>query len=396
MHLSPARARARDAPRRTSSPGPCRTATRTRSAPPVGPAAISCSSVARAPERCSASRACRYGSVNRGSSTRSPNSERSRRNASGSSPWRRGGRHERLARAVDDLDRLALLVDALGVARPAGDDGRRQAAPSRRRRGCRGRRAAATWGCGRSSRRTAGRPCPGPGRWRSARSARGGRRSRSIPGTGVERRESPRAPCRPAGSGEQRVLRRRRARAGSRPGGRSSTSRLVAGVEQPQLHQLVGLDVVDELDAGVLPAAAGRAEGVLEHPLRERLAHDRPAVGRRRSAASTSARSASVVTGVIRSTIESGKLHLAARSTRPSSGSRSAAKATKLRRATCAVALDVVAGHDGERRRRRARGAGRGPRRRARSWSRRAARRSRSCTTSGASASNSPVTASML
>jgi hypothetical protein len=34
--------------------------------------------------------------------------------------------------------------------------------------------------------------------------------------------------------------------------------RLVAGVEQPELHHLVGLDVVDDLDAGVLERRAPR------------------------------------------------------------------------------------------------------------------------------------------
>ena len=64
--------------------------------------------------------------------------------------------------------------------------------------------------------------------------------------------------------------------------------RLVAGVEQPQLHQLVGHDVVDELHAGVLEGRPAVGEVVLEHPLGERLAHDRPAVldpERRRRAA---------------------------------------------------------------------------------------------------------------
>ena len=54
--------------------------------------------------------------------------------------------------------------------------------------------------------------------------------------------------------------------------------RLVARVEQAQLHQLVGLDVVDDLDADVLVGRAAERERVLEHPLRERLADHRPGV----------------------------------------------------------------------------------------------------------------------
>jgi hypothetical protein len=57
--------------------------------------------------------------------------------------------------------------------------------------------------------------------------------------------------------------------------------RLVAGVEQAQLHQLVRLDVGDELDADVLegrPSCGAALEGVLERPLGERLADHRPRV----------------------------------------------------------------------------------------------------------------------
>ncbi len=54
--------------------------------------------------------------------------------------------------------------------------------------------------------------------------------------------------------------------------------RLVAGVEQPQLHQLVGDDVAHHLHARVLEGRPALAEVVLEHPLRERLAHHGPAV----------------------------------------------------------------------------------------------------------------------
>ncbi|MCY1228875.1 hypothetical protein D9M72_412190 [compost metagenome] len=53
---------------------------------------------------------------------------------------------------------------------------------------------------------------------------------------------------------------------------------LVAGVEQAQLHQFVGFDVFDELDAGVLEGRPPEAEVVLKDPLFERFAHHRPRV----------------------------------------------------------------------------------------------------------------------
>jgi hypothetical protein len=79
----------------------------------------------------------------------------------------------------------------------------------------------------------------------------------------------------------------------------------VAGVQQPQLHELVGLDVVDHLHARVLVRRPAVGEGILEHPLGERLADDGPAVLDAEPLA-TSSRSASVVCGVMRSTIELG------------------------------------------------------------------------------------------
>ena len=53
---------------------------------------------------------------------------------------------------------------------------------------------------------------------------------------------------------------------------------LVAGVEQPQLHQLVGRHVVDEQHVDVLERRAAVGEVVLEHPRRERLGGHRPLV----------------------------------------------------------------------------------------------------------------------
>ncbi len=53
---------------------------------------------------------------------------------------------------------------------------------------------------------------------------------------------------------------------------------LVAGVEQPQLHQLVRPDVLDDLDVDLLQTRAAGGEVVLDDPLRERLRRDRPLV----------------------------------------------------------------------------------------------------------------------
>ena len=54
--------------------------------------------------------------------------------------------------------------------------------------------------------------------------------------------------------------------------------RRMAGVEQPQLHQLERLDVGDELDARGGEIGPARGKAILDHPLRERLGHHRPGV----------------------------------------------------------------------------------------------------------------------
>ena len=54
----------------------------------------------------------------------------------------------------------------------------------------------------------------------------------------------------------------------------------MASVEQPELHVLVGLDVGHELGARPLPGWPSLREAVLDHPLRERLGHDRPSIAR--------------------------------------------------------------------------------------------------------------------
>ena len=54
---------------------------------------------------------------------------------------------------------------------------------------------------------------------------------------------------------------------------------LMPGVEQPQLHMLVGLHIVDDLDAGVFVGRTSGGEIVFEHPLEEGLGDDRPGIG---------------------------------------------------------------------------------------------------------------------
>ena len=81
--------------------------------------------VARAPTSCSESSHRVYASANRSFAARSPNSCSSWMNASGSSCCRAAAAMTRSLQLVDDLDRLALLVDAFGVAGPRRDDERR-------------------------------------------------------------------------------------------------------------------------------------------------------------------------------------------------------------------------------------------------------------------------------
>ena len=49
-------------------------------------------------------------------------------------------------------------------------------------------------------------------------------------------------------------------------------------IEEPQFHQLIGFDVVDELGALAVPGRAAEGEVVLDHPLDEGLRHQRPSV----------------------------------------------------------------------------------------------------------------------
>ena len=92
----------------------------------ASPYAAAISNVARAPSRCSESSAHRYASTNRGCDGEIAEhvgvfDERRRVLV-----LRPGQRHQRVGQLVLDVDGLALLVDAFGVARPAGDGRRRQ------------------------------------------------------------------------------------------------------------------------------------------------------------------------------------------------------------------------------------------------------------------------------
>ena len=285
--------------------------------------------------------------ANRSSSTRSPNSSRLRTNASGSSRCVCAVAFSVSREPVDDLDRLAVLVDALGVPRP----GRPRPAPQRSisppcSRLCRitgsshlGIRSELS----AHSRATVSRTC--------------GLENRSIelalvgvqvdPRHGVQRRRRLPVHVGEQELGEQRVL----AHVVHQPVAREVAEvaqRLVAGVEQPQLHQLVRLDVVDDLRAGVLQRRPPEAELVLEHPLRERLAHHRPLV----LDAEPLGQSGAVVVGGDRGDAVDHAvgephllLHPLAELRVPQPGERGEAAAGGV-----AVALDVVAGQHGERR----------------------------------------------
>ena len=52
----------------------------------------------------------------------------------------------------------------------------------------------------------------------------------------------------------------------------------MAAVEQPELREFVRRDIGDQRRAAVLEARPARGKAVLDHPLRERLGDDRPSV----------------------------------------------------------------------------------------------------------------------
>ena len=54
--------------------------------------------------------------------------------------------------------------------------------------------------------------------------------------------------------------------------------RLVAGIEQAQLHELVRLDILNNLHADLLERRAAQGEVIFQHPLGKRLAHHGPGI----------------------------------------------------------------------------------------------------------------------
>src|SRR3954451_13528048 len=54
----------------------------------------------------------------------------------------------------------------------------------------------------------------------------------------------------------------------------------MARVEEPELHELIRFDVLDELRADPFPGRPPERKAVLDDPLAEGLAHHRPAVGK--------------------------------------------------------------------------------------------------------------------
>ena len=153
---------------------------------------------------------------------------------------RRRRRRPRIARSAHGGDAVAHLVGAVGgdLLEAVHDRAVREACDAARRGTAR-------------ARRPPGAPVrPRPWKRRRA-SAAPGRRSRRRPSRGRQE----------AGVGEDRVR----------------------AVEQPQLAELPRLDVVDEPGPGALPVGSPRREVAREHPVAERLGHDRcrvdPAVG---------------------------------------------------------------------------------------------------------------------
>ena len=234
------------------------------------------SSVARAPRECSDSSAARYSSVKLGWSCRSAKRSVSSRKASGSSRCRRARCHHLVAATVDDDDGVAFLVDALGVPGPCCDHESRAPYLTLVRDLVLDHRDEPL-GDPVGALRTQPRQRVldlGIGEPLDqlvlvvveVHSGHGFQRGRGLVVHVVEQ-EPP----------EERV-------AADLVGVAVATEvaevahRLVAGVEQPQLHQLVGPDVVDDLHADPFELRTTEREVVLEGPLGERLAHDRPAV----------------------------------------------------------------------------------------------------------------------
>ena len=119
---------------------------------------------------------------------------------------------------------------------------------------------------------------------------------------------------------------------------------LVAGVEQPQLHQLVGLHVGNDLHAGGFERRPAVAEVIFEDPLRERLAQHGPLVVDAEPAAELGA---VLVGGLGGDAVHHavGKAHVGGYPVREVGIAQPRERGERTL-AHVAVALDVVAGHD--------------------------------------------------
>ena len=52
----------------------------------------------------------------------------------------------------------------------------------------------------------------------------------------------------------------------------------MAGVEEAQLHQFVGFDILNDLNTDLIERRTAQGEVIFEHPLGERFAYHRPGV----------------------------------------------------------------------------------------------------------------------
>ena len=288
------------------------------------------SSVARAPRSCSELNAERYASANRGSSTRSPNRSRLEMKASGSPERCRCAIDvSESAQPVDHLDRLALLVDALGVARPARDHsgGMRDLTAGLELRAHHRQQPL----------RDAVRALGAQPRDRVAhlrvREALDQRRLVLLdvhPRHGRQRRRALAGPCSRAGTPGTADPAPPRGRAGSRPDTRSSRA---PGARRSSSRSFIS-SYGSTSSTTCTPASSYGGRPKENESSSTHCVNGSHTTGQRSSTPNrsrTSARSSSVVTGVIRSTIELGKR--TSRATHaPSSGSRSEANAVNARR----------------------------------------------------------------
>ena len=212
--------------------------------------------MARAPRVCKESSASRYGSVNAGSLAKSPNSSRFLTKASGSSRCWAAIRCKVSASSIDYLDGLTLLVDAFGIAGPTGDHRRRKRDISI------GGKILANH-----------RQQPLGNAIRTLRTEPGDGVSDRVIGESFDQLQLVRVQidARHRGQGgrgfsvhivqqevgKQRILRDLMHQAVAREIAEVA-QRLMAGIQQPQLHQLIRHHVRDDLHPNVLQAAGDR------------------------------------------------------------------------------------------------------------------------------------------